>query len=317
MSYITGTLTTATPAGDLYTLIAAELTATGWTLHDTVVIGGRTHRVWKSAAAGNVAGLDWYLDVAIATGNTGHIWLLPFEFFDSATDLGYRGPSYVTSSITLDATTFSRYGATGYALETNWAPVAGHTGFNKITTATTSFGYWISITRNRVIALTSLIPSSVFYVGLYESYAPSAAFAGAANFPLIIATVGPDANSSTSGGTAAAIMTRYPRISSATGGTSDMVLTLNGSLNFDEMRTGAVPAGATPITGRFEAIPVTLVPIATSPYFGTWGQLYDIAFIAAQATVVRGDTMTIDGNPWVLATYSASPGPLAVTFRAA
>src|SRR6187402_1092437 len=115
MTYITGTITDANPGPLLYAAIETAAIALGYTLEDTVVIGSNTHKILKSAAAGNSRGQDWYLDINFATtGVVGGIRFAPFEGYNPATDQGIRGP-YTISTTAIEQTYYSPFGVTGNA----------------------------------------------------------------------------------------------------------------------------------------------------------------------------------------------------------
>lgn len=295
MAYITGSLTDANPGPALHTLMATALTTAGFTLVDTVTISTRTHKVWKSPAAGNAANLDWYLDIGYTTTGAGTIALVTFEMFDPATDLGYRG-AYNTNSTLLTANG-SPYGTTGHALETNW--FHANTAGTQTSLSTTAFGYWVSITADRVLLLCSTAPSAVMYAGLYDPDPTYAAKAGASLFPLFTGKVGGSGVAVTAG------LTRIPPWASFTVGswayTADTTVATAG---------GAWSVAAYPLlpTGAQTSYPFTAVPIPimTGTNFpgGRWGWLRDV-FAVSSAGVTRGDTCTINGASHVLGTTAS------------
>lgn len=327
MTYTTGSLTSANPAADLYTALASALTTAGFTLVDTVVISTRTHKVWKSAAGSNAHGLDWYLDVAYTTTGAGGMWLGAFEYYDPATHLGYRGPYNDFNGAAGDAIYYARYGASGSALETNWTTITN--SICRIPTQTTAFAYWISVTPDRVIAMSSVSPTHVFYCGFFDMYTPWANKIGGLAYPLITCTVntintsqgqhntvGPMPVAPTASGSAyPAALTRKPPDASNPG--------------FSQMWTPAIYDGffapqapAEPSTGI--GGPVGYVDTAAPTYldvarggllqialrFGsftmvTLGTLSDLAVFGG-SSVTRGDTVTISGTDWVLSSRDPS-----------
>lgn len=314
MTYTSNSLTSANPAADLYTAIASALTSAGFTLVDTQVISTRTHKVWKSAGGSNSAALDWYLDVAYTTTGNGSVWLGSFEGY--STPNGLRGPykAAATDLTTADASTFSRYGSSSSALETNWTHVAGNTA--QIQCQTTAFAYFVSVTTDRVIAMTSVAPTSIAYCGLFDPFTPWANKCGSALYPLVTATVNSPAaiNSSahSSGGTAA--LTRRPPISDASNWTTA-----------PSIQAAWCESGGG-IYGSGYAGPVVPVDTASSllydaPHGGRlqiqhlWttaggnyvaiGLLKDVGVFLSNS-VTRGDTITISGNTWVLSSTSSN-----------
>lgn len=296
MTFIEGTITSeANPAAKLYTdYIDGALSSAGFTLVDTVTIGARTHKVWKSDAGDNVAGLDWYLDIAYTTTGAGSVWLIPFEHYEPSTDLGYRGPMGAPSTGTIAGAFYTIYEGTGQALETNWSPRAGDTNY-LLPTNTSSFYFALSITPDRVIALSSQAPTNVLYTGLYEPDPNVAAHAGADLFPLWTGVI-------VASGSNYGALCRVPKV---TGNyvTSRFAVPRNLQAT---LRTPAIPSGPTNIYGAGALIPI---PISTDSNTGVdaiWGYPYDLRAGIGSASVVRGDTVTIAADDWVLTSYHAS-----------
>jgi len=305
--YITGTVTDANPGPALHAVMATTLTAAGYTLVDTVVIATRTHKIWKSPAAGNTQNLDWYLDVAFTTAGAAVFGITPFESFDPATDLGYRGV-YLASQTTTDAATGTRFGATGFALETNWFSVAstgGASSWPAALTASTQFGYWCSINANRVILMVSGTPGYPQYAGFYEPDPLYAAKAGANIYPLVGGVLG---GMSRSVGLANAAIARIAPQTLAAAGWDDTMepeTILHGS-------RPDLPAGSTS-SYPFVASRIGLSSSTTAlSRFGRWGWWYD-SYQLASSTVVRGDTCIIDGNACVLS--SPNNNSMSTAFR--
>ncbi|MFD6699678.1 MULTISPECIES: hypothetical protein [unclassified Microbacterium] len=317
MAYITNTITSANPGLDLHTAMASALTTAGYTLVDTVVISTRTHKVWKCPAANNTAGLDWYLDIAYPTTGNGNMSILPFESYDPATHLALRG-IIASGSTTIDATTFSVNGATSAALESasNCLHAGNAVAGNQLVLTTSSFGYWISITGNRVIALTSADPTFVVYAGMHSPSGAHATAAGAKLFPLIFAKINAFSANSTSTNapsSTACGLTRLPQLSSLT--STGWRYQLQAASAFPLAALPQIPSGA---TGAF--------PLATSPILaiagiadltqgaqGWWGTFYDLMLVNAAATVSRGDTITIGTDNCVLTNQSSN---YALAFKA-
>lgn len=330
MTYITGTLTSANPAADLYTQqIAPALTAAGFTLVDTVVIGTRTHTVWKSAAASNSQNLDWYLDVLYTTTGSGSIWMNCFEMYDPATHLGYRGGYNVSGTFAIETAFFSRYGATGYALETNWYTITAINGGysnNGFTLSTSAFSYWISITTDRVIGMTSM-KTDLVSCGFYVPSADFLARAGSASFPLWVGNALNGAGAVTYGYVNVGALTRYPLIpsgKSAYGTYSPYMgrISESGMLLDDPIGdvTGTNGTGLVTHGPRGAALNIGWSSSSYStPGAANWdtiraGTVRDILVFYASSTVTRGDTITINGEQWILGSLVGSYYSLA--FRA-
>lgn len=302
MTYISGTITNSDPGVALYALVDTAALAAGYTLVDTVVIGARTHKVYKSAAANNLAGKDWYLDVAYTTVGAGHLWFTPFEDYVAATDLALRGPINLNgfgTGATPEATYWSKTGATGYALESaQWDIAAGNTR-NQVNLTATAFGYWISITTNRVIAMTSNAATKPMYVGLFKPHSLYTATVGADLFPLVTMEMASSIFSYQSGA-----LNRYPR------GTGNQHYPIPGVLTAS-LAFPAIPSGAEVVTKRA----AVGIPIQHNP-FGYIGEFYDTALVNASGSVTRGDTVTADGNTWVLSSpVTVASQSLSTMFR--
>ncbi|MES2630787.1 MAG: hypothetical protein V4611_02430 [Patescibacteria group bacterium] len=312
MTYISGTLTSANPAADLYALMDTALTSAGYTLFDTVIIGARTHKMWRSAAGNNSQNLTWYLDVTYTTTGNGSIWLSTFEDFNATTDLGYRGP-YLAFDSTIESTYYSRFGATGYALETNWATVANTT--NNLVLSTANFGYWISITADRVIGLTSISTTKVVYAGFFEPNSEHIARADTALFPLITGTVTQDA------AMGSAMLTRAPKGVSASIYWQYTARTYSYSAITTSAEGGYGVIGdnsVNPYTGYNTARGRNVYVVfgyyangltatnANSTTSATVGKLRDVYYFAAASSVARGDTITIAGQIWILCTSTSN-----------
>ncbi len=317
MTYITGSITNANPGPTLYALIETAALADGWTLDDTVVIGANTHKVLKSAAAGNTYALDWYLDINYpTTGTTGGIRFTPFEGYTAATDLALRGPRSGASDTTIDATTYSRYGLTASALETNWANTTAYTTMSVVLSAAATT-YWISITRNRIIVLLSSAPTQLAYAGFYTPLSSVSTWAGAALFPLITTVIPATAIAvaSTTASTTAASLTRLPKATTVQWGTHVSVQGLI-PLNYVGGQAGTA---VSPFTGEVAIVPLPIVAGGTSVNAASGnttafiGNLDGVATGFVAGTTVRGDTLTIGADTWISHTISSSQ---AVFFKA-
>ena len=303
MAYATGSLTDANSSLALYNVLAGLLTTANYTLVDTVVISTRTHKVWKSAAANNSMNLDWYLDVAYTTTGVGPVHLTPFEYFDPATDLGYRG-AYNGSGTTIETTYYSRYGATGYALETNW--FGAQLGGGILTSA--SFSYWLSVTGDRVIGLSSLAPYFLRYTGFYEPTARFSAMAGASNYPLIKAEFNDAFGAITSG---KAGVTRVPKVTLFA---ESVGWQYQGGVGPE--LSGLVTRGGSPVTAPDSTAPAIACratvgyPLGVQGFDPLPGYLRDVLFTRSDNTIVRGDTFTVGADTYVLGSPQSTNAPI-------
>lgn len=299
MSYHAGTINDANPGAALYAVLAVDLAAAGFTLVDTVVISTRTHKIWKSPAGSNAAGLDWYLDVHYTTTGAATLRFTVFEYFDPATDLGYRGP-YGAASTVIDATTYSRFGATGSALETNWL-----TNMATVTLAgSTTIGYWFSATPDRVMLMTDNNAQYVLYAGLFEPTAEHASYSGGALFPLIVTMVAPTGQAVAPTGCS---LTRIPKRANGSISWNSHVYIDSATMLF--LLGGQVGVAASGATNLTKLAPLPILQgssggvVATSDFVGV---LYDVGIAFVTASAVRGDTITADSDTWVATAVSSS-----------
>jgi hypothetical protein len=302
MTFITPTIPAdANPGPLVHTELATALLALGWTLDDTVVISTRTHKVYKSAAAGNTYGLDWYLDISYpTTGVATGLLITAFEGYTAGSDVGLRGP-YTANSTTIDGTTYSRFGATTSALETNWANLGTYSSLTAPLSIAT-FGVIASITRDRVIVLLTTEATEVSYAGFYTPTAAHAAHAGAALFPLISTRLvgSSDRISSATVGTAAAALTRAPKLSSINWASSCVVSPdtsrMNGTVG------GTASEADNQITSAAFVVGMGGIAIASATTSKV-GELDGVQCAFADAAVTRGDTVTVSGDSFVTSTY--------------
>lgn len=309
MTTITGSFTNANPGPTLYALIETIMLADGWTLEATVVIGGNTHKVLKSAATGNARGLDWFLDINFpTTGVTGGMRFAPFEGFTVGTNVGLRGPFGGTNLTTIDAATHSRYGAATSALETNWMNQVGNSGVS-MTLATIATGYIVSVTRNRIIVNTTNSATFAYYAGFFTPSAAHIAHAGAALFPLIMcaAAVGVSPVSSSSASAVTAAVTRLPKLTSMSANPNVTswadYLTVANTPGGSALRMGGRPGVPSDFTGQSSIAPLAVLfgsaNISTNTPAVTYvGDLDGLANGYTPTSTARGDTVTDGTDTW-------------------
>jgi hypothetical protein len=294
----------ANPGPLVHTALATKLLALGWTLEDTVVIGARTHKVYKSAAAGNTYNLDWFLDISYpTTGIATGLLLAPFEGYDAATDLATRGP-YAANNTTIDATTYSRFGATGSALESSWANTGSHTLLDT-PLSTAGFAINASVTRDRVVLMSSTEGAQVSYCGFFDPTDAHAAHAGAALFPLV--TVRLSGTSDRVAGSAAtsiaAALTRVPKMTSLNWSSHCIVGPNTMRMN------GRAGTGVSELDNQ-----VTSAPFIVAAGGGNWtsglashiGELIGVQCVWSDPGVSRGDVITVDGVAHTMSTTSSN-----------
>lgn len=310
MTYDTNSINSATPGAAFYAIIETIMLGQGWTLEDTVVIATRTHKVLKSASAGNARGLDWWIDISYTTTGAGSIMMAPFESYNPATDLGVRGP-YSVSDTGFDPTTYSRFGATGAALETSWANTVSHTGLQVPLVSGSAFIYYLAVSRNRVAFFLSN-DTNLLYCGFWLPSTQHIAQAGASLFPLIVARMGSgtSANSSTSTSAVTAAVTRLPKfpditttyVSSGGWGGSVFVFFNSGMLS------GIGGQQVHPATGELAMSPmcVGLGGISATTLLGYVGQLDGVVQGYVNITAGRGDTVVQGVDTYVMQARSTN-----------
>jgi hypothetical protein len=296
----------ANPGPLVYAALATKLLALGWTLEDTVVIGARTHKVLKSEAAGNTYNLDWFLDISYpTTGIATGVLLCPFEGYTAASDVGLRGAYSAASTNAPDATTYSRFGATTSALETNWANTGSHTSLDTPLT-TSAFVINASVTRDRVILLSSTEATQVSYCGFFTPTTAHATHAGAALFPLITTRLvgSADRTAANSAASVGAALTRIPKATTVSNWNAHCVVGPN-TMRMNGRIGGAAAEGDNQIT----TVPFLVGMGGVSWTLGAAthiGELDGVECGWADAPVARGDIVTIDGSSYTLSTVTSS-----------
>jgi hypothetical protein len=176
MTYATASMTSATPAKDLMTAIGTTLTTAGFTFVESTGTAPATASVYKSPAASNQFGQDWYLILKRTADAATALYYQVAEGYNALTHLA------------------SNYGGTGVSV----IPVSS-TGANPmipaapdtiqavnalLTVQTTAFTYWVSATVNRlIVGVNAVGVERAFYAGLYDDLLP----AGMVGFPLVCA----------------------------------------------------------------------------------------------------------------------------------
>lgn len=318
MTFLLNTLTDGNAASVLAGSIDTALIANGYVLVDTVVITTLTHKVYKNPASNNVSGLDWFVVISYPTTGVGNIDIIPMEYYDPATHLAYRVVNSESSSA-LETTYYSKYGATGYAL--NAAQLAIKPGASNnfyLSTAATSFAYWISITKDRILGMTSQINNKVLYVGVYTPDSEYSSYCGSALFPLIACSILND------GLAQSKAITRAPKLQLNTMPRWDIIPTVEGEYGTQGSASigPRIPDGPPDATGKQYA---TLYRVSGASYSngatdgrtaGVYGRLKDVAFTHGASTVTQGSTVTIAGETWyVSAPANGSYSSGLVLFR--
>ena len=296
MAFISGPMTDSNAPKALYDLMEPQMLAIGWLLEDTVVLGVNTHKVFKSPAAGNAIGLDFWIIIRYTTTGNGTIAFANAEGYNVATHAATR-PSFTPSGSTVEQVYFSALGTTPHAL--NHANVF----YVALGTVATASFYSISMTRNRIVG--QLLSSGMVYCGLFTPTAEHAAWAGAALFPLINTSFiqGFTGIETSSGGTG---LTRMPRMPTGTQTWSNYGA---GSTHADGLHSGIVGGAVSPVTGKrilVNALVYYWYNPATSADYLWFGWIEDVASGYTIGSAAKGDTVTIGPDTWVVGIAPAS-----------
>lgn len=157
----------------------ARLIAAGYAFVEQVSTTG-TARVYRSPAASNFFGSDWYL-IVIRTQDSGSaVYLAVCELYNPTTHVCTNYAPSAASGLTPTAQ-FAVNDPTGKA------PDNGALQWSTVGIAASGFGYWLSITPDRVVVATRAgAADSGVYAGLYDDMQAAAL----SPFPLL--TVGLD-----------------------------------------------------------------------------------------------------------------------------
>lgn len=276
MAYGTGNMTSAQPAVDLMVAYDTTILAAGYTFVEQWVSSTIVANVYKSPAASNSFGQDWYL-ATYRTATTSSVSLTVFESWDATNKRAIR---YVpsTSNLTPAATTYAVNDASGLLL--SGAITRPSVGVN-----TSTIYYWyIHANMDRVVAGSSV--SNAVYAGLADSVIPGDPF------PLVVLTT----QSSTSSQTTLGGVTREPFQTSAT--TYNFFVQLYGAAGNSASSTsiyglseaGTPPAGNSLYTG-FPVLSRCAIHSGRLLNSTGWRFVLKDFYIGAGGTAA-GDTMT-------------------------
>lgn len=214
MTFASGSRTAqANPAEDLYTLIAAQLTAHGgYTFIEDYTITGFKHSVWRCNAAQNSSGVDYYLIFTRQTvAGAVSFYLGVSEGYTVGTHSVIR-PAPNATSTTVTASANNAYNSTTetYALTAAVNPVNLYQDL--LVTSTSAYDYWIHVHKDGVNLATRVATTS-YGIGceLFESLV----LTPATNDPYPVLVYGANTASGTT--TPAGGMTRAPFLVAASG----------------------------------------------------------------------------------------------------
>lgn len=185
MTYSSGTITSATPASALLAAFdTAILAVAGWSkVTSLLVVGTNTWSVYKSAAASNSFGSDFYVAFGYVTATGTILHTTIFEQWNSTTNVATNFPP--NSAQIPTATTWANPQAAA-SLPTTGTTIAY---IDTPAFVTTGFSYGISVTADRIIYWALSSTNSVgFYMGLYDPFLPIASDP----FPICLLQLGPN-----------------------------------------------------------------------------------------------------------------------------
>jgi hypothetical protein len=294
MTYGTSAFVTIASAANMS---ASSSDAITWTMRTmSATTSSPTADVYKSAAASNQFGSDWYLILRRPS--------------DVSTSLFYQvAENYSTASHKM-----SNYGGTGVSViptpgtyQNPLSPsgpdlTAGFGTAALVTLTTSAFSYWYSITANRFILGVKAASEMGFYAGLYDDLLPT----GVTQFPLVCARFPTSVASTGAIGSNTAVL--------AGGFTRDPWQTTFQTTNFEAAihngywnSIGYVAASYTPLTSGSaiynNALSLSRVLLGTIRNGGggtadqTRGLL--IGCLVSLVTSAAGDTITSGGKTYV------------------
>ena len=178
MAYASGQITgSANPAADLMTQIHTVITGhASWSYFTTEFTSGSyTARVYKNAAAGNPAGVDFYVAVFRLTATpASNVYIVAMEGWDGTNKYPIRFCPGPTTNFAPDATYFGH---------PNTTTVFGSAALNynvSAPTNTTNFPYYIIVSTSGLFVTTG--NTNAPYAGLFEPWWGSAT---SAEYPLV------------------------------------------------------------------------------------------------------------------------------------
>jgi hypothetical protein len=159
------------------------ITAAGFTLVETWTSATKSAPIYKSPAASNSFGSDWYFSISRTADTDTFPAFIAGEAYNSTT---HKFTSYCPTSATYTPTgTYAVNDATGQLPDSATLKRVG------LTIATAGFSYWASINCNRIIIGTRIGSSDqAIYCGLYDDLLPIAM----SPFPLCVVNLGGSGN---------------------------------------------------------------------------------------------------------------------------
>jgi hypothetical protein len=279
---------TANPASALVTALDPLLTAAGFTFVEQWTSANITARVYKSPAASNTQGADWYLSVYRASDSNTQLQFSVAEVWDTGTKK-FRNYAPSTTSLTPVAVTFAVNDATG-VLPNGVISRPGPT------LSTAGFQYWLSANPNRVVLGTRVsVTDYGIYAGLYDDLWNTTI----SPFPLAVVDLAGANAQSFIGGSA----TREPNQAG--------VAVANFGVQIPTVLLAVTPAWTPMIAGEIYTGSLKQIPsrvLLTSARAGGLGQLQGMRgllkdMVATPTAAANGDTLAVTDSAGATASY--------------
>lgn len=168
MAYTPHTLgATASPASAILAVLDVDILAvTGWTRVETALVSGTlTWNVYKSAAANNAQGADFFIAIGYVTATPTDLVFTCFEQWNTGTK---QATNYPPNASVIPTATYANPG-TALALPSSGTTM--HYMRSEAALAITGFLWGVDVTPNRIdIWLGSSTTQAGYYLGLLESF---------------------------------------------------------------------------------------------------------------------------------------------------
>jgi hypothetical protein len=175
----------ANPAATFMTALNTILVAAGFTNVESWTSSTFTAIIYKSPAASNTFGSDWYLVVSRTSDADTNVSFTVAEVWDTGTK---KVRNYAAT-----ATTRTPTGSYAINDATGLAPNSGTLFIATVGLSAAGFQYWVSATCDRVVVATRVSTTdSGIYAGLYDDLLPIAG----SPFPLLVGNLNSGNNNS-------------------------------------------------------------------------------------------------------------------------
>lgn len=286
MAYSTTTINSATPAVGLMDWLDTEILAAGWTDVETWTSSTKTANVYKSPAASNDAGVDFYVTIYRASTTDTSIKVMIHEAYDAVNHKLQKYAPAAGTGITVNVADNTVTDATG-VLPDSATPRGILVNF----ALSTSIVYWLTVDIDHIV-LGSNYAVGVVYAGIADSLLTSAAD------PVCLVVTGNRANGE---GAGAASFTREPGAPAAAAGNFLGLLPFTGtSYNYayaPYTQTALVAADT------YTANPSALLWLQ-SQRTNTGARCVLRTMVTCRAGGVLGDTLTVTQKAGGTKTYA-------------